>query len=58
MIEGLTRGGTRHTGLRAFANNGILRAAYNLSNIIEGQPRAVAAFDDFVDRLNDTLGSS
>ena len=55
MIEGQTRGGTRHTGLRAFSNNGILRAAYNLSNIVEGVPGAVAAFDDFVDRLNDTL---
>lgn len=58
MIEGQTRGGTRHTGLRAFANNGILRAAYNLANIVEGEPGAVAAFDDFVDRLRDTLSGT
>ena len=56
MIDGQTRAGTRHTGLRAFSNNGILRAAYNLSNIVEGAPGAVAAFDAFVDSLRDTLG--
>lgn len=51
MIEGQTRGGTRHTGLRAFSANGLLRAAYNLSNLAGGEPAAVAAFDDLVDQL-------
>lgn len=56
MIDGQTRAGTRHVGLGAFANNGIFRAAYNLSNIVEGAPGAVAAFDAFVDSPRDTLG--
>jgi len=55
MIEGHTRGGTRHTGLRAFSSSGLLRAAYNLANIAEGKPAAVAAFDDLVDRLQASL---
>lgn len=55
MINGVTRGGTRHTGLRAFASNGVLSAAYNLSNIVEGEPAAVAAFDDLVDQLGASL---
>lgn len=51
MINGVTRGGTRHTGLRAFASNGVLSAAYNLANIVEGEPIAVTAFDNLVDQL-------
>lgn len=58
MIEGHTKGGTRHTGLRAFAANGLLRGAYNLSNIVEGEPAAVAAFDDLVDQLRASLPDS
>ena len=55
MINGVTPGGTRHTGLRAFASNGVLSAAYNLSTIVEGNPAAVAAFDDLVDQLGASL---
>ncbi|QYE37037.1 hypothetical protein KZX46_21000 (plasmid) [Polymorphobacter sp. PAMC 29334] len=55
MINGVTRGGTRHTGLRAFASNGVLSAAYNLANIVEGEPAAVAAFDNLVDQLGASL---
>ena len=55
MINGVTRGGTRHTGLRAFASNGVLSAAYNLANIVEGEPAAVAAFDNLVDQLRASL---
>lgn len=53
MIEGLTRGGTRQTGLRAFHRNGLLTGAYNLSNIAEGQPGAERAFEGFVTALCD-----
>jgi hypothetical protein len=42
---------TRHTGLRASANNGLLKAAYNLTNIVEGREGAAKAFDDFVNQL-------
>jgi hypothetical protein len=55
MITGVTPGGTRHTGLRAFASNGVLSAAYNLSNIVEGKSAAVAAFDNLVDQLRASL---
>jgi hypothetical protein len=51
MIEGVTKGGTRHTGLRAFHRSGLLTSAYNLSNIAEGQAGAERAFDAFVDAL-------
>lgn len=51
MIDGLTPGGTRHTGLRAFSNSGLLRAAYNLTNVVEGEEASVKAFDDLVDQL-------
>lgn len=55
MITGVTLGGTRHTGLRAFASNGVLSAAYNLSNIVQGDPAATAAFDNLVDQLRASL---
>lgn len=55
MVEGHTRSGTRHTGLKAFSSSGLLRAAYNLANIVEGKPAAVAAFDDLVDQLRASL---
>jgi hypothetical protein len=51
MIEGVTPGGTRHTGLRAFARSGILNAAYNLTNIAEGEPASVASFSNLVNQL-------
>ena len=51
MIEGVTKGGTRHTGLRAFHRSGLLTAAYNLSNVAEGQAGAEKAFDAFMDAL-------
>ena len=55
MITGVTPAGTRHTGLRAFASNGVLSAAYNLANIVEGEPLAVAALDYLVDQLAASL---
>jgi len=57
MIEGKTSGGTQHNGLRAFRNSGLLSGAYNLANIVEGKPAAVAAFDDLVDQLCATLSA-
>jgi hypothetical protein len=51
MIEGVTRGGTHHTGLRAFSKYGLLSGAYNLSNIVEGQPDAEKAFNGLVDAI-------
>jgi len=51
MIDGVTPGGTRHTGLKAFSNSGLLRAAYNLTNVVEGDAGSVAAFDDLIDQF-------
>ena len=51
MIDGVTPGRTRHTGLRAFSENGLLTAAYNLTTTVEGRPASVAAFVNFVDEL-------
>lgn len=58
MIEGRTVGGTQHNGLRQLRNNGLLSAAYNLSNLAQGEPAAAAAFDDLVDQLAKGLASS
>jgi hypothetical protein len=55
MIDGVTKGGTRHTGLKAFAASGLLSAAYNLTNTVEGEPAALAAFDDLIEQLNRNL---
>jgi hypothetical protein len=51
MIEGMTTGGTMHTGLRAFSKHGLLSGAYNLSNIAEGQPNAEKAFNGLIDAI-------
>ena len=51
MIDGMTPGGTQHTGLRAFANSGILNGAYNLTNTAKGDATAVASFENLVDQL-------
>lgn len=56
MIEGITAGGTYHAGLKVFHKNGLLTAAYNLSLIAAGEPKAVAAFDALVDQLSALLG--
>lgn len=55
MIDGITPGGTKHTGLKAFSSSGLLRAAYNLTTIVEGQPASAGAFDDLVDQLSRNL---
>lgn len=51
MIEGRARGGTRHTGLKAFHSSGLLSSVYNLSNIEAGHRPSQNAFDKFVDAL-------
>ncbi|CAN5835857.1 hypothetical protein BH23GEM6_BH23GEM6_24010 [soil metagenome] len=51
MIGGVTRGGTRHTGLRAFHRSGHLNAIYNLTRIAEGNRAAEAAFEQLVGEL-------
>jgi hypothetical protein len=51
MISGKTVGGTQHVGLQALAKGGLLQAAYNLANIVAGEPTSVASFDKLVDQL-------
>lgn len=58
MIEGRTVGGTQHNGLRQLRNSGLLSAAYNLSNLAQGEPAAAAAFDDLVDQLTKGMDAS
>lgn len=51
MISGKTVGGTQHVGLQTLAKGGLLQGAYNLANIVEGQPAATASFDRLVNQL-------
>lgn len=52
MYTGKTSRGTAHNGLLAMHNQGLLVAAYNLSNIASGIPAAVASFDILMNKLD------
>lgn len=55
MIDGMTAGGTLHTGLRALHRNGLLTSAYNLTNVAKGEPEALKALGQLIDALSALL---
>jgi hypothetical protein len=55
MIDGMTAGGTLHTGLRAFHRNGLLTSAYNLTNAAKGEPGTLKALGQLFDALSALL---
>lgn len=55
MIEGASRLGTRHTGLRELVESGQMTAAYNLSQIVDFKENAAGGLKNFVDGLSKAL---